>query len=71
MTTERSTGWLAGLRDRHVGRVLALLHEQPASAWSLDDLSRRAGLSRSALYERFVGTPPAAWRRMQAERAAS
>src|SRR4051812_22372504 len=24
------TGWLAALRDRHVGRALALLHEQPA-----------------------------------------
>jgi AraC-like DNA-binding protein len=47
-------GWLAGLRDRFVGRALALLHERPAQAWSIDDLGREVGLSRSALHERFV-----------------
>lgn len=49
-----STGWLAGLRDRHVGRALALLHEAPERAWSMDELARETGLSRSALHERFV-----------------
>jgi AraC-like DNA-binding protein len=56
-----STGWLAGLRDRLVGRALALLHEQPAQDWTIDELGRRIGLSRSALHERFVqliGVPP-------------
>ena len=48
------TGWLAGLRDRFVGRALALLHERPAHDWSIDDLGREVGLSRSALHERFV-----------------
>ncbi|HEX6018663.1 MAG TPA: AraC family transcriptional regulator [Burkholderiaceae bacterium] len=58
---ETSAGWLAGLRDRFVGRALALMHEQPAQDWTLDELGRRVGLSRSALHERFaqlVGTPP-------------
>lgn len=49
-----STGWLAGLRDRFVGRTLALMHAQPARDWSVEDLGREAGLSRSALHERFV-----------------
>jgi AraC-like DNA-binding protein len=56
-----SAGWLAGLRDRLIGRALALLHEQPAQDWTIDDLGRRVGLSRSALHERFVqliGMPP-------------
>jgi len=69
-------GWLAGLRDPHVGRALALLHEHPARAWSLDDLARDAGQSRSLLAERFVqlvGLPPmqylAKWRmQLAAER---
>ncbi len=55
------SGWLAGLRDRYVGRALALLHEKPAEAWTLDELGRQAGLSRSALHERFIqfiGQPP-------------
>ena len=70
-----SEGWLAGLRDRFVGRALALLHEQPAQDWSLEQLGRRVGLSRSALHERFVqliGVPPmqylAQWRMQAAAR---
>lgn len=56
-----SRGWMAGLRDRFVGRALALLHENPAQAWTVDELSHRVGLSRSALHERFadmIGLPP-------------
>ena len=56
-----SSGWLAGLRDRYVGRALALLHERPAAPWTIEDLSSQVGLSRSALHERFVsliGQPP-------------
>lgn len=51
---ENQTGWLAGLRDRHIGRVLELIHERPAHAWTLELLSRHAGLSRTALHDRFV-----------------
>src|SRR5438093_253968 len=46
-------GWLAGVRDAHVGRALALLHAEPARAWTVDRLAREAALSRSALAERF------------------
>ena len=49
------TGWLAGLRDPHVARALALLHRDIARPWSVDDLSREVGLSRSALADRFIG----------------
>ncbi len=49
-----SEGWLGALRDRHVGRAIALLHGDPAQAWTLEELGRRVGLSRSALHERFV-----------------
>jgi AraC family transcriptional regulator, alkane utilization regulator len=55
------SGWLAGLRDRHVGRALALLHGQPAHPWTVDQLAKQVGLSRSALGERFnelIGAPP-------------
>jgi AraC-like DNA-binding protein len=62
-------GWLSGLRDRFVGRALNLLHGRPALAWTLEQLAREVGLSRSALAERFthfVGQPPmqylAQWR---------
>ncbi len=58
---EDATGWLAGLRDRYVGRALALLHESPERPWTIDELGQKVGLSRSALHERFVqylGEPP-------------
>lgn len=58
---EESTGWLAGLRDHHVGRALALIHEYPSRAWTIDMLAEEIALSRSAFYERFVrliGKPP-------------
>lgn len=50
----QATGWLAGLRDRHVGRALALIHSRPEHGWTVEELGREAGLSRSALHERFV-----------------
>ena len=55
------TGWLAGLRDPHVARALALLHGDLARSWTVDELGREVGLSRSALAERFIrliGSPP-------------
>lgn len=58
---ENHEGWLAGVRDRFVGRALALLHAQPAYAWTVHELASRVGLSRSALAQRFtdlVGKPP-------------
>jgi AraC-like DNA-binding protein len=58
---EESRGWLAGLRDRFVGRALALMHDAPATEWTVDELGRLVGLSRSALHERFaelIGQPP-------------
>jgi hypothetical protein len=42
---EESKGWLAGLRDRHVGRALSLMHERPLHAWTLDLLAKEVGVS--------------------------
>ena len=62
-------GWFAGLRDDNIGRALQKLHERPAHDWSLDELAKECGMSRSVLAERFaflVGVPPiqylAQWR---------
>jgi AraC-like DNA-binding protein len=58
---DEQTGWLAGLKDPYVSRALALLHDRVAQQWTVDDLGREVGLSRSALADRFtrlVGEPP-------------
>lgn len=74
LTTESAesaegVNWLGGLRDPVVGRALAALHAHPARTWTLPDLARQAGTSRSVLVARFssfVGYPPmlylARWR---------
>jgi len=56
-----ATGWFAAVRDRHVGRALSLIHEEPERAWTVDELARQVALSRSALAQRFsalVGESP-------------
>jgi AraC-like DNA-binding protein len=58
---EGHTGWLAGLRDRIVGRALTLLHARVAHPWTTEELAREVGLSRSAFAQRFtdlLGMPP-------------
>jgi AraC-like DNA-binding protein len=62
-------GWLAGLRDPFIGKALSLIHRSPAHNWTIEELARDVGLSRSVLAERFadiVGLPPmhylAKWR---------
>ena len=58
---EGQTGWLAGARDPDVGTALALLHRDPSHAWTIADLAKQVGVSRSVLAERFrhfLGVPP-------------
>jgi AraC-like DNA-binding protein len=54
ITAERpSNGWLAALADPALARCLAVIHEDPGRAWSVQSLAAASGLSRSALAERF------------------
>jgi AraC-like DNA-binding protein len=56
-----SPGWLAGLRDPHVSRCLALMHGQPARNWTVEALAQEVHVSRSVLADRFtelVGVAP-------------
>ena len=54
-------GWLAAIRDPHVGRALAQLHARPQQAWTVASVARKVALSRSLFAEKFaelVGEPP-------------
>jgi AraC-like DNA-binding protein len=58
---EGETGWLAGSRDEAVGRCLTLFHQRHGHPWTLAELGRATGLSRTVLSERFrhyLGEPP-------------
>ena len=50
---EGRSGWLAGARDPEVGKALSLIHRRPAHPWTLADLAKESGISRSVLAERF------------------
>jgi AraC-like DNA-binding protein len=73
---ETQIGWLAGARDQIVGKALAKLHNQPEHDWTIAELAKLVGMSRSALVERFskyLEMPPMAylahWRLQLAARA--
>jgi AraC-like DNA-binding protein len=54
-------GWLAGACDPEVGRALTLLHHRPGYRWTVAELARETGRSRTVLAERFrhfLGEPP-------------
>lgn len=48
-----TTGWLAAIRDPHLGRALVAMHREPGNNWTLESLSVLAGQSRSVFAERF------------------
>ena len=57
-------GWLAGARDPYIGHALALMHKKPGDPWTVEELARRLGLSRTRFAERFnhfLGEPPMAY----------
>jgi AraC-like DNA-binding protein len=54
-------GWLAALKDRHLGPVVAQIHLRPADAWTVESMANIAHLSRSHFSQRFLqvtGEPP-------------
>ncbi len=57
-------GWLAGARDPVVGKSLAMLHKRVTHPWTIAELAKEVGVSRSALVERFsryLSEPPIAY----------
>jgi AraC-like DNA-binding protein len=51
---EANQGWLAALRDDHVGRALAAIHREPAKDWTVASLAKEVGMSRSGFSARFT-----------------
>lgn len=70
-----STGWLKALTDPQLARAFTLMHDDPASPWTVAALAEHVGVSRSAFADKFAdvtGTTPMQyltdWRMHCAER---
>lgn len=49
-------GLLRGLADARVAEALRTMHSDPEHSWTVDELARRTGMSRSAFFDRFTRT---------------
>lgn len=72
---QAAPGLLRGLADQRVAAAMRGMHGDPAQSWTVAELAKEAGMSRSAFFDRFtraVGLPPMeyliAWRMALAKR---
>lgn len=72
--THEDKSFLTALRDEHISQVLKGIHDQPDRNWTLADMAKEAGLSRTLLANRFrnlVGETPigylTTWRMLKAK----
>jgi len=62
--SQAPTGWLMGLKDGMISRVLGAIHREPDRPWQLAELAKVGCVSRSVLAARFtqvLGVPPQAY----------
>jgi AraC-like DNA-binding protein len=55
---------VAALRDQRVASALAAIHREPAREWTVRELAREVGMSRSSfalVFAQLVGAPPLAY----------
>ena len=55
--------WLGALRDPKIAEIVVLMRDAPSRDWTVEELARRVGMSRSVFSARFrelVGEPPLA-----------
>lgn len=55
-TPEAQQGWLGALRDPKLGKALTAIHSSPSAPWTVDELAKTAGMSRSGFSARFTDT---------------
>lgn len=59
-----TAAWVVAMRFPALGRVLSAMHAMPQRAWTVAELAREAGMSRSAFAAMFaaaLGQPPLAY----------
>lgn len=58
---EFAGGWLQAMSDPRISKALQMLHTAPERTWTVEELARACGMSRSVFAARFkelAGTPP-------------
>ena len=50
---ELPKGWFLALTDRQISPVIGAMHAEPARHWTLEELARVAGISRTVFAQRF------------------
>lgn len=61
LQNEVSEGYLAALKDGQISEALRIIHSAPQISWTLENIARNIGMSRSAFARRFkqlVGLTP-------------
>ena len=56
-----NTGWIGALTDARIGTAIGLLHNNPGYGWTVNEIAKEIGMSRSAFALRFkelVGIAP-------------
>jgi len=53
---EGHVGWLFALADKHIGKAIDHMHADPGHRWTLKELARNVGMSRTAFALRFKET---------------
>ena len=59
--SHRDQGWLPALADKRMRSALSSMHQEPAHAWTVQELAHTVGMSRTAFaqtFKRFVGSSP-------------
>lgn len=52
-TLSAKSGWAVAVRDPHVQHAIQLMHQDCAHGWSLGELAKAVGVSRTGLAEKF------------------
>lgn len=58
---DEKVGWLGALEDDRIGRALKIIHETPDHHWSLEEIAKKVGMSRTSFaqqFKRLVGNTP-------------
>lgn len=58
---DEKVGWLGALEDDRIGNALKIIHETPDHHWSLEEIAKKVGMSRTSFaqqFKRLVGNTP-------------